>query len=403
MPTQWWIEGGTGRPWRALGATLCLLGVLTAAAPARADGLRDTVRNLYPAGIQLEPTGHQAHFTASTLQGLDSLQSAIAANVGLVSFTSAVSGFTFDIERGVPVRTTESFGPLLAERAPTLGAGKLNLGVSYSRIEFSRFEGRSLDDLSLIFGHEPVCQPPCDFERDKIRVALDLKIVEDVVAFYGTYGLTANWDVGAIVPIVHIQLWAKGHAEIVRNSSISTLVHNFGPNSTPPDAQGGGDETGLGDVILRTKYHFLRHHEDWPDLAVVGEVKLPTGDADNLLGTGDTNFKVLLVASRTWDWITPHVNLGFEASTAGSEEFNFRYVLGADMRALPSLTVAAEVLGRSKPAGTGVGDHIIDAAVGLKWNPWSTLILTGGIQVPLNRDEGLRADVIWSVGAEYTF
>ena len=390
--------------WLVLGFVLCLLGLPAGPATVSAQGLRDTVRNLYPGGIRLEPTGHDAHFTVSSLQGLDSLNAAIAANVGLFALNSAVSGFTFDIERGVPVRTTESFGPLLAERAPTLGVGKLNVAFSYTRIDFSRFEGQPLNDLSLNFHHAPVCTPsPCDFERDEILVRLNLKIKEDVFALFATYGLTPNWDVGVVVPIVHVDIRANAHAEIVRNSSISAIVHQFGPHSTPADASAGGEETGLGDVILRTKYNFLRDDPTWLDLAVVGELKLPSGDADNLLGTGKTNVKALLVASKTYGWLTPHMNAGFEWTTAGTEEYNVRYVVGADARVLPSLTVALDVIGRWKPAGNGIGDHIVDAALGLKWNAWRSLIVSGGVQLPLNPDEGLRADVIWTLGLEYTF
>jgi hypothetical protein len=402
-----------GRPARGCAvaalAAACLLG---GPATGGAQSLRNTVRDLYPNGITLEPTGHQAHFIVRTLQGLDDLNSAIAANVGLFSFNSAVSGFTFDIERGVPVRTTESFGPLLAERAPTLGKGKLNVGLSYSRIEFTRFEGNDLEDLSLIFRHDdingdgvlgPTPTFPFDFERDQILVHLRLKIKEDVVGLFATYGLTDRWDVGVVVPIVHIQLKADANAEIVRRSSISTIVHNFGPRATPAAASGGGEATGIGDVILRTKYNFLRNEETWPDLAAVGEIKLPTGNADDLLGTGETNVKGLLVASRTFGRFTPHLNLGFEWSSEGTEEYNVRYVAGADARALPSLTLALDVIGRWKPDGNGIGDNTVDAAFGLKWNPWRSLIVSGGVQVPLNPDEGLRADVIWTLAAEYTF
>jgi hypothetical protein len=392
--------------------TLAVAGLVGAPVGAGAQGLRNTVRDLYPNGITLEPTGHEAHFTVNTLQGLDSLNSAIAANVGLFSFNSAVSGFTFDIERGVPVRTAESLGPLLAERAPTLGRGKLNVGATYSRIDFTRFEGSDLDDLRLTFRHGdingdgilgPTPTFPFDFELDEILVRLRLKIEEDVVALFGTYGLTDRWDVGVVVPIIHIRLRADATAEVVRRSDVSTFVHNFGARATPAFASGGGEATGIGDVILRTKYNFLLNDETWPDLAVVGEVKLPTGDADDLLGTGETNVKGLVVASRTFDWITPHANLGFEWSSEGTEEYNVRYVLGADARALASLTLALELLGRWKPDGNGVGDHTVDAALGLKWNPWRSLVVGGGVQVPINRDEGLRADVIWTVGAEYTF
>jgi hypothetical protein len=391
---------------------LVLLALLAGSAPGWASDLRNTVHDLYPKGISLEPTGHQAHFTAASLQGLDTLNSAIAANLGLISFNSPVSGFTFDIERGIPVRTTESLGPLLAERAPTLGAGRLNVALSYTRIEFSRFEGQPLDNLKLIFRHEdfnhdgvlgPTPTSPFDFEQDEIAVRLNMKIKEDVFGLFATYGLTQNWDVGLVVPIIHLDIRATAHAEIVRRSSVSTQVHNFGPNSTPPDASGGGETTGIGDIILRTKRSFLRNDPLWPDLAVAAELKLPTGDADNLLGTGETNLKGLLIASKTYDWITPHLNLGFEVSTEGTREYNLRYIVGVDVRALPSLTFALDFLGRWKPDGDGIGDNVVDAAIGIKWNPWRSLILVGGVQIPVNPDEGLRADVIWTAGVEYTF
>jgi hypothetical protein len=344
------------------------------------------------------------------LQGLDTLNTALTSNLGLFAFNSTVTGFTFDIERGIPVRTTESLGPLLAERAPTLGAGKVNLGVTYTRLDFKRFEGQRLDNLSLTFEHEDTngngvrdTTGVFSFESDDIHVDLDLEIKEDVFALFATYGLTRFWDVGIVFPIVHVRVRAEAQATVVRNSSVSELVHNFGPHSDSPHSTAGGEETGIGDIILRTKYNFLRARPRWPDLAIVGEMKLPTGDDDNLLGTGDTNLRALLVASRSFGLLTPHANLGYEWTTEGSEQNNVRYVAGLDARVHRSLTVAADVLGRWEPSGDGVGDHIVDLALGAKWNVFRTFLLNANVQLPLNRGEGLRPNVIWTVGIENTF
>lgn len=401
--------------WLTVGLAVLSSALLGLAAQATAGELKGTVTNLYPGGILLQPTqppfpSHAPHFLATSLQGLDSLNTALASNLGLFAFNSTVSGFTFDIERGVPVRTTESLGPLLAERAPTLGAGRLNVGLAYTRIEFTRFEGKRLDRLSLDLPHDDVNRNgridttgPFRFEADVVRVDLDLEIEEDVVALFATYGLTRSWDVGIVVPIVHIRFRADATASVVRNSDISSFVHNFGPSSTPPRASGGGDATGIGDVLLRTKYNFLSNQPGWPDLAVLGQVKLPTGNEDDLLGTGETNFLGMLVASRSFGRWTPHVNLGYEVTTGGSDEHNLRYIVGLDARVHPRLTLAAEVLGRWEPDGDGIGDHIVDLAIGAKWNVFGSFLLSANVQVPLNKDEGLRADVIWTVGAEYTF
>jgi hypothetical protein len=383
-------------------------------AETEAGGLRDTISNLWPDGIHLQPSAgpfsHEPHFLASSLQGLDSLNTSLASSLGFLSLNSSSSGFTFDLERGVPVRTTDSLGPLLAERAPTLGKGKLDVALTYTRIEYSRFQGTPLNKLKLDFQHDDVNRNGIrdttgtfSFESDVVEAKIDLSITEDVWALFGTYGITRNWDVGIVVPIIHIDLRAVGDATIIRNSPVSTVVHNFGPDSSPSHVSGGGEETGIGDILVRTKYNFLRNQGDWPDLAVLGQAKLPSGDPDNLLGTGHTNFLGMLVASKTYSFLTPHVNAGYELTTGPREDDNLRYIVGFDARAHPRVTLVTDLLGRWEPNRTGNGSHLMDMAFGLKVNPVGSFLVGGYAQVPLNRNEGLRANVIWSLAVEYIF
>jgi hypothetical protein len=394
----------------ALAATL-----LSGIADCDAGGLRDLIKDLYgPQGIHLEPTpppfpSHDPHFSVTSLQGLDALNSGIAASIATLSPSAAVGGFTFDVELGVPLPTTESLGPLLAERARTIGKGRLNIAITYTRVRYTTFEGTDLDDLSLEFAHEDsngdgVLGPPLAFELDTIRADLDTTIEQDVLGLFGTYGITEHWDVGLVVPLQHIFFSVTSHATIVRNSgAISTAVHNFGPNSSPQDVHSEGEATGIGDVLLRTKYNFLRESAKLPDMSVVGRIRLPTGDEEDLLGTGETTAAALFVASKTIGRIAPHVNLGYEVSTAGSSENTVLYVAGFDARMSARWTTAVEVIGQWRPDGNGVGDNLVDLALGVKWNPARSFLLSGNIGLPLNKDEGLRADVIWTIGAEYTF
>lgn len=400
-----------------LGAGLVVVALSLPAGPhaALAGDLRDTIKSLWPNGIVLEPTpppfpSHQGHFTASSLQGLDTLNSSLASSLGFLSLNSSVSSFTFDVERGVPVRTTDSLGPLLAERAPTLGQSKLNLAFTYTRIDFSRFQGTPLDKLTLDFHHQDLnhngildTTGPFSFESDVVRATINLSIVEDVWALFATYGITRHWDVGLVIPIVHINVRAVADATIIRNSPFSAFVHNFGPDSSPSHVTAGGEDTGIGDILVRTKYNFLRNEGAWPDLAALLQVKLPSGDPDDLLGTGHTNFLPMLVASKTYAFITPHLNVGYETTTGPRADDNLRYVAGFDMRLHPRLTFATDVLGRWEPNGNGTGDNILDLALGLKWNPFGSFLVGGNVQLPLNKNEGLRANVIWTVGLEYTF
>lgn len=401
-----------------------LLILLVAGSVGRADAadLKNTIRNLYGIeGIRVEPSPFfpvETRFQASSLQGLDQLNTQLTSAIGVPSFNSSVTGFTFDIERGVPVRTTESLGPLLTERATTLGARKLDVTFTYTRVNFTKLQGKDLNDLDLIFRRNDVnegCDPNipqflahCDVIRAKLKVDL----TEDIFALIATYGLTAEWDVGFVVPVTHIRLIAKAHAAIFDQfgnpggTKVGDIpIHRFGPNSSQPDVSGGGDETGLGDIILRTKYNFLRGYDDLiPDMAFLVELKLPTGDEERLLGTGGTNVTGLLVASRTYArWFTPHVNLGYEIDTKDTRQNAVRYALGFDARLLPELTLAAGIIGRAKPDGSGTGDHIVDLSLGVKWNPIKSLILRTNVQIPLDKNSGLRADFIPTVGIEYIF
>jgi hypothetical protein len=407
---------------RAAASLLLILWVGWFAGPADAGDLKDTIKNLYgPTGIRVEPSPFfpvETRFQASSLQGLDQLNSQLTSAIGVPSFNSSVTGFTFDIERGIPVQATESLGPLLTERATTIGARKLDMTFTYTRVNFTKLQGKDLNDLELVFRRNDVnegCDPsnPLLLARcDIIKANLNVELTEDIFALIATYGLTSEWDVGFIIPVTHIRLIAKSHAAIfdqfghpggTKNGDI--LIHQFGPNSSQPDASGGGDETGLGDIIFRTKYNFLRHYDDLiPDMAFLVELKLPTGDEERLLGTGGTNITSLLVASRTYArWFTPHVNLGYEIDTKDTRESAIRYALGFDARLLPELTLAAGIIGRAKPDGTGTGDHIVDLSLGVKWNPIKSLILRTNVQIPLDKNSGLRADFIPTVGIEYIF
>ena len=392
---------------------------------ADAADLKDAIRNLYGGqGILLEPLplpfpSQESRFQASSLQGLDQLNSQLTSAIVVPSFNSSVTGFTFDIERGVPVRTTESLGTLLTERATTLGARKLDLTFTYTRVNFTKLQGKDLKDLELVFLRGDAngngirdTSGPFSFESDVIRARLSVDLTEDIFALIATYGLTAEWDVGFVVPVTHIRLIAKAHAAIFDQfgnpggTKVGDIpIHRFGPNSSQPDASGGGDETGLGDIVLRTKYNFLRHYDDLiPDMAFLVELKLPTGDEERLLGTGGTNLTGLLVASRTYArWFTPHVNLGYEIDTKDTRQNAVRYALGFDARLLPELTLAAGIIGRAKPDGSGTGDHIVDLSLGVKWNPIKSLILRTNVQIPLDKNSGLRADFIPTVGIEYIF
>jgi hypothetical protein len=222
--------------------------------------------------------------------------------------------------------------------------------------------------------------------------------------------VTPNWDIGIVVPLEKVSIAVNSHATIIRNSASSARVHNFGPTSNPPGSGANSDTlyatdqaSGIGDVLLRTKYNFVRDRENLPDMAAAAQVRLPTGNEADLLGTGETTILAMFVASKAIGRFEPHMNIGYEAWTDHSDLSAVRYVVGVDAQVVPALTTAVELIGQWRPNGPGIGDNILDLAIGAKWNVLRTFLLNANLQFPLNKSEGLRANVIWTVGAEYTF
>ncbi|MCB1915656.1 MAG: transporter [Rhodocyclaceae bacterium] len=401
----------TRRRWPlAVAASLSLC-----AAGAQAGDLRNFISDLYGGdGITLDRFGqfpHDAHFTESSLVALNGLGDGIASGLGALAFNSTVSSFVYDVQQGIPVRNTESLGPLVAERANTIGEGRVNLGVSYTRARFTKFEGDDLDSLTVRLPHidangDGVLGPPPDvfaFEFDEVQVDIDAEVRQQILSFYASYGIRSNWDVGVIVPIVETKVEARAVATIIDNGGGDDF-HRFGEFGDAATDSTGGTATGLGDIVVRSKYAFEKAGGGAPEMAVVGQLTVPSGDEDDLLGTGDWAGMGMFVASRKYGAITPHVNLGYEHSS-DSDRSNLRYLFGFDAQpgGSKNFTAAVDLLGRYYPNESDDRDHLIDVAIGAKWDAFGNAPLSANVILPLNDDEGLRANVIWSVGIDYTF
>lgn len=410
------LQGVGVKMLRILLAMGCFLAVLPSESAARK--LIDLIPSLYGGdGIVLatDPAAdHTAHFSIDTAASITRLNEQIAGEVATFPFSSSVGSFTFAFDPALAtfVETTGTLGPLFAERAPTLGRGKLNLSLSYTYLSYSSFDGEDLDSLEVTAKHDTdIIGFPDEreeFEEDTIRIRVDLDITVQIVGFGATYGLTDRLDFGIFVPLVYVDMKVKSVAE-VEESSLNTLfpdVHTFesGPESATDEVS--DDAFGLGDVVLRSKYHLIKSAT--VDFAGALLVKLATGDEDNFLGTGDTTFRPFLVLSRTFSdalpWgfgITPHLNVGYEFHVEESDQDAIEYIIGFDA-GTRDFIVAVEFLGSHELDGDGIGDDILDVAVGLKWRPFERFIVAANAQIPIN-DEGLRADVIPTVLLEYNF
>ena len=117
-----------------------------------------------------------------------------------------------------------------------------------------------------------------------------------------------------------------------------------------------GHATGLGDIVLRSKYRFLRR--EGGGLAAAVELRLPTGDENELLGAGGVQAKFLLLASNERGRFGQHLNVGYTAAegrVGGSfagfisaplpDEIN--YSGGVEFVASPRFTLIGDLVGRT--------------------------------------------------------
>ena len=387
---------------------------------ACAGDLNRVVTDLYGGnGIFVQTQFHTAHFTVSSFQELDNLNSLVTSQLNNIPVSSSNVGYSYDVAQGIMVRRKNGLGPILSERAWTVGKGILNVGYSYERIEYDTLNGQSLDKLQLTALHSDCCggnpnnpfTPPPNgiqgvpaFETDQVVININLHLEQQVHSVYATFGLTDNWDVGVFIPIIQVNAQANAVARVV---DVGSDIHRFAsPEDTMSSA--GGSAWGIGDMRVRTKYTIIKEHESAPDFAVALDVALPTGDQKNLLGTGYAQFRPTFIVSQKFGLFTPHANVGYQVSTAptniSNSLDNLNYIVGFEAQIFDELATAFDFLGKWFPSQPNSKlDNLVDAGFQIRWNPIATTTFNGFVIIPINRNNGLRSDAIWGLGLEHAF
>ena len=160
------------------------------------------------------------------------------------------------------------------------------------------------------------------------------------------------------------------------------------------------------------------------DVAVLGEVRLPTGREEDFLGTGQTWVRGAFISSATLGDFGPHVNFGYLHRGGDDTSASFQFAAGFDHRLSDWATFAADLLGDIK-MDNSVGfpdplvydppvvrsvrranvpntrDDVIDGSFGFKLRTQGGVILWTNALIALN-DGGMRDGVITSVGFQFS-
>ena len=293
---------------------------LTAAAAPRAQALEDLLTDLFIFGQGDDPlflggsasspnpaiSVHGSHFIPSAVEGnatiISFLTNSVSTSVSNIPVSASSGGQTFRFEGATPVRTSISAGPIYAERAQTLGRGRLFVNLSRTSLHYKTLRGVPLDNVQLVFTHANVDSPECDsivgedcavygvpvLENETINFTLGLDMNVDVTAFLLTYGIANRIDFGVVVPFVSTSLTGSSEATIIPFQSGDIPAHFFAGTPEDPVFTASrftqGSSSGLGDVSARAKVNF---RDATPvSVAILAEGRFPTGSEEDLRGSG---------------------------------------------------------------------------------------------------------------------
>ena len=440
---------------RAIGLTVACLLAFAPTASAQQDpyNLTAPVRNLAtlftdlfgPRGLIVDSLAtlpgeqpHTAHFNSDFQFNFTQFGTALVSQLVSVPLPSPAGGFTFQFDPtlGVFRRTTQSVGPILAARADTIGARRVSVGYAYQRYSYDSMEGTDLGAIPAVFTHDNAALRGGREDVVVTRNAIDAVVNQSTL--FVTMGVTDAIDVSLAVPVVSAHLKVVSEATVHRLGTTNELTHFFrqanGEIGDRRTFTAVGSASGIGDVLVRFKSTIVRRQSG--ALAIGANLRLPTGDEMNLLGSGATAVQPFALWSSTYGKLSPHVNLAYRwngssvlagnPATGASDHFpdQLNYAVGSEVSVNERVTVAFDLLGtyvfdaqRLRPQtfhaldGRSSFDNIgfardsfnaVSGSIGMKADLIQRLLLH--VNLMFKADEhGLRDKVTPLIGVEYTF
>ncbi len=381
---------------------------------------------------------HTAHFVSDFQFNFGQFSTALVSQLVNVPLPSPGGGFTyrFDPSLGVFQRTTQSFGPILTDRADTIGSRHVSVGFTMQRFTFDSIENVALRQVPAVFTHDNA--ELLGGREDVVTTTNAIEANVNQSTMFVTFGVTDSFDVSLAVPIVSADLRIVSDARIRRLGTTNELTHFYRQSDGSVGDErmftAVGSATGLGDLLVRLKTTV--HKTDRSGIAVGMDLRLPTGDELNLLGSGAPGIQPFFIWSGTVQQVSPHANVGYRwngssvlaGNPATGESAHFpdqvSYGAGADISVNPRLTLAFDLLGRylidaerlqlvefQGLDGVSTFPNIVfdrdsynalSGAIGMKANIFSRVLFDFNLLFKLD-ENGLRDKVTPLIGLEYSF
>jgi Putative MetA-pathway of phenol degradation len=378
---------------------------ITVAFPGRAyaqQSVRDVLTFLLTnRSIPTEDFVQDAQAAAATA---DTISAFLVAELGALPVGPSSSGFSYRLNRtlGATVRSSDNFGSFFVDRSLTSGAGRASFALTFQSITFDTIDGRPLRDGTLISVASRLVgdSQPFDVETVSLRLRTDTLLVS------AGYGVTDRFDIGATLPMIRLSMNGQ-RVDTYRGRELL-------------QAAASASASGVGDPVFRAKYNVLRTGAS--GVAIAGETRLPIGDEDNLLGTGEVTLRPRVIGSVERSRFAVHGDLGYTFGGL-SDELDFGGAV--TVVGTPRLTLVGEIAARrlesigrlsetrqAHPTLAGVETVRLTsvnettqrsvAVFGAKWNVAGTGILSGHIVRSLT-DAGLTAKWIVALTFDYSF
>jgi hypothetical protein len=387
------------------------------------------------------PSGatHSGHFNSGFESEFSQFGTALTSQIVSLPLPPPASGFTYEFDPGLGVfqRSSTSFGPILSERFETIGARRVSIGFAYQRLSFDSIEGIDLSSVPAVFTHDDA--QLLGGREDVVTTVNSIEAEVSRSAAFISYGVTNRLDVSIALPIVTADLVVTSDATIQRLGTTNPETHFFRAVEDDIGARrrftAFGHASGPGDVTVRLKQTVKKATNQGVALGV--DLRLPTGDERNLLGTGAAGVGPFFVWSGNFGALSPHVNAGYqwngdsilggEPGSGESEDLPdlATYSAGAVIEVHPRVTASVDLIGRyiidsprlrledfhALDANHTVFPNIsftsgslnqINAAAGLKVNIFGRFLVDLNLLVRLNSN-GLRDKISPLVGLEYAF
>ncbi len=378
--------------------SLVLLSSTTASAQ---DTLRDVLRFLMT--NQAVQTGDFARDREAAEAANDSLARALLVNLTTAPIGTSSGGFLYRLnpELGTVERVSQNFGTFFVERALIGDAGSSSFGMTASTAGYDRLNGYDLGNATFVTVANQFRDEAQPFDTE----ALTMQLRTSTTSFFATVTVSDELELGLVVPVARITLDGE-RLNIYRGAPLV-------------QATAAGSASGLGDIAVRGKYGFFSSRTT--SLAAAGELRLPTGSEENLLGAGSMSLRVLGVASFESGPIGLHLNGGIVRGGVSDETI----LSGAMAVAIhPRATFTTEIMRRHitelRSFELGIAPHpsvngvdtlrlvagsetggVMAATTGIKWNVTDTVVLSGQILWTLS-DRGLTAPATPTVALEYS-